>query len=291
MQDHEPFLLDAWRALSAVVHDMDSDLPGILATGVSTGVVEPIPASGVWEEAVLEEPRLEQADLLVHLEPWQSGLEDVSLKRDLIEADVKAGYAYVLTGGEQEARTRWGDLVASGKLAVVNVPGKNPRLIGDGSVGGANAASRISEHVRLPGLHSIQRFLSLPEAAGESWVALSFDVAGAHKQVLVHEREQGLCCFVLEGVWYVYRSCFFGAKWSAYWWSRVGAWLVRMLHRFVYVRHGLCLYVDDGLFAVAKVCGASRCLSGFDVFDLFGGAPFLEKTCSWPRFGLDWMAI
>ena len=73
-----------------------------------------------------------------------------------------------------------------------------------------------------------------------------------HKQVLVHEREQGLCCFVLEGVWYVYRSCFFGAKWSAYWWSRVGAWLVRMLHRFVYVRHGLCLYVDDGFLLLPK---------------------------------------
>jgi len=140
VQDHQPSLLDAWRALSDLVHDIDSDLLGILAAGVSSGVVEPIPA-------VLEEPSFEPVELLVYLDPWLSGLEDVSLTHDLIEADVKAGSAYILAGGEQEARTRWGDLVASGKLAVVHVPGKNPRLIGDGSVSRANATS-----VRLPGL-------------------------------------------------------------------------------------------------------------------------------------------
>jgi hypothetical protein len=116
---------------------------------------------------------------------------------------------------------------------LVRVPGRKSRLIGHGSISGANAASRIQEHVRLPGLHCIQRFLSLPEAEGLGWVAFSFDVAGAHKQVLVKEEEQGLSCFVLNEVWYVYRSCDFGAEWSAYWWSRVGAWIVRMLHRFV----------------------------------------------------------
>ena len=81
--------------------------------------------------------------------------------------------------------------MVSGKLGVVRVPGRKPRLIGDGSISGANAASRIQEQVRLPGLHCIQRFLSLPEAEGLGWVAFSFDVAGAHKQVLVKEEEQG----------------------------------------------------------------------------------------------------
>lgn len=90
-------------------------------------------------------------------------------------------------------------------------------------------------------------------AVGLGWVDFSlesFDVAGAHKQVLIREDEQGLCCLVLNNLWYVYRSCFFGAKWSAYWWSRVGPWIVRMLHRFVWTQHGLLLYVDDGLLVV-----------------------------------------
>ena len=198
------------------------------------------------------EEEFDPPELLVHLAPWQSGLEDVDLTRSLIQDNMSAGYAFVLEGGEPEARRRWGKLVASGKLGVVRAPGKKPRLIGDGSVSGANRASRIHEHVRLPGLQGIQRFLSMPAAQEKSWVAFSFDVAAAHKRVLTCEQEQGLCCFVLEGVWYVYRSCFFGTKWSAYWWSRVGAWLVRMLHRFIWLQHGLWLYVDDGMLLLPK---------------------------------------
>ena len=38
---------------------------------------------------------------------------------------------------------------------------QKPRLIGDS---GANRVSRIHEHVRLPGLQGIQRFLSMPAA-------------------------------------------------------------------------------------------------------------------------------
>ena len=134
----------------------------------------------------------------MHLAPWQSGLEDVDLTRSLIQDNMSAGYAFVLEGGEPEARRRWGKLVASGKLGVVRAPGKKPRLIGDGSVSGANRVSRVHEHVRLPGLQGIQRFLSMPAAQEKSWVAFSFDVAAAHKRVLTCEQEQGLCCFVKE---------------------------------------------------------------------------------------------
>ena len=86
------------------------------------------------------EEEFDPPELLVHLAPWQSGLEDVDLTRSLIQEDVAAGYAFVLEGGEPEARRRWGKLVASGKLGVVRAPGKKPRLIGDGSVSGANRA-------------------------------------------------------------------------------------------------------------------------------------------------------
>ena len=39
---------------------------------------------------------------------------------------------------------------------------------------------------------------------------------------------------------------------SSYWWSRVGAWLVRVLHRFIWLQHGLWLYVDDGMLLLPK---------------------------------------
>ena len=70
---------------------------------------------------------------------------------------------------------------------------------------------------------------------------------GAHKLVNVVPAEQGLSCFVVQGRWFAYRSCYFGCRWAAYWFSRVGAFLVRHCHRFLWVKHGLFIYVDDGL--------------------------------------------
>ena len=72
----------------------------------------------------------------------------------------------------------------------------------------------MPQKVRLP------RFLSTAPP-GTSWTALCFDVRGAHKLVKVREDEQGLSCFVLDGKWYCYRSCYFGCRWAAFWFSRL----------------------------------------------------------------------
>ena len=101
-------------------------------------------------------------------------------------------------------------------------------------------------------------------ARESEWVALSFDVACAHKRVRVRDSEQGFGCFALEDELFVYRCCYFGAKYSAYWWSRVGGWITRMLHRFVWVSHALFLYVDDGMLLLPKPVApllASACLA------------------------------
>eukprot|EP00435_Cladocopium_sp_Y103_P046226 s1410_g13.t1 len=250
IREHQPFVLDVWRALSLAMQDPDSVLPALLVEGVPTGIQSHIAPSGIWDEVAVADT--EDVDLDIHLSPWPSGLADVELTKALIMKDVNAGHAFILQGGADEARQRWGTHVAAGRLGVVQASGRKPRLIGDGSISGANRACKIPERTRLPGLHGVQRFLSLPEAAGEAWMAFSFDVAGAHKQILIREADQGLTCFVLEDCWYVYRSCYFGAKFSAYWWARTGAWLTRMLHKFIYLRHGFWLYVDDGLLLVPK---------------------------------------
>lgn len=151
-----------------------------------------------------------------------------------------------LPGGESAARVRWGDRLAAGKFGLVTTPGKKPRLVGDGTISGANGRSRILEKVRLPSLDSAQRFISSAPAE-QVWSALSFDVRGARKLVRVREDEQGYSCFVFEWEWYFYRSCFFGCNWAAYWFARVGSYFVRLLHRWIWLQHGLFLYVDDGL--------------------------------------------
>ena len=145
------------------------------------------------------------------------------------------------------------------KLGVVQVPGKKPRLVGDGTVSGANRRCRLSGKIRVPSLESVQRFVSLvPEST--ALCALSFDIRGAHKLVRVHPREQGYSTFVFEDTWYVYRTCYFGARWSAYWFGRVGAQLTRFLHQFIYICHGLFLYIDVGLLLVpAEVAPLVAC--------------------------------
>ena len=203
----QPFLLDCWEGLCRLTGDPDGCLPGLLRSGVPTGVLEPIEASGVWQPLSDPAPPDEDlSDLSIHTSPWQSGLDNEDLTLSLMMKDVEAGFAFELPGGEAAARQRWGNNVAAGKLGISHPPGKKPRLTGDGTVYGANPACRILEKVRLPTLESIQRFLS-SSAVGQRWAAFSFDVRGAHKLVRVRESEQGLSCFVVKSRWFVYRSC------------------------------------------------------------------------------------
>ena len=228
---YQPFLLEAWSALAACCDDKDALLPPLLERGVPTGVVSPIPFSGIWEPSE-PAPNLGLDDLSIHLQPWRSGLDREDLTLELMLKDVAAGHAYELIGGEAEARQRWGDLVAAGKLGIAQPPGKKPRLIGDGTISGANHHCVIEEKVRLPTFESVQRFMSL-SGPDVQWGALSFDVRGAHKLVNVSPAEQGLSCFVVQGRWFVYRSCYFGCRWAAYWFSRAGAsWSVIVIAFF-----------------------------------------------------------
>ena len=240
---HQPFPLEAWKSLALITCDPDAVLPDLLSEGVSTGIVDPIPASGVWGPVDCGE--IDDTDLSVHLTPWGSAHADEELTWALLDKDIAAGHLFEVLGGVPVAKARWGNLVASGKLGVALAPGKKPRLIGDGTVSGTNPCSRIQEKVCIPGLGSVQQFLSRADVS-QAFRALSFDVRGAHKLVVVKDAEQGLSCFAFGDRLFCYRTCYFGCKWAAYWFSRVGAFLVRHLHRWIYIGHGLWLYVDDG---------------------------------------------
>ena len=39
----------------------------------------------------------------------------------------------------------------------------------------------------------------------------------------------------MDGRWYTYRTCFFGCRWAAYWFSRASSFLVRVLHCWVWL--------------------------------------------------------
>ena len=66
---------------------------------------------------------------------------DPALTLELLNKDIQAGSVAELHGGLAEAQARWGDRLAAGKLGVVRAQGRKARLIGDGTVSGANSAS------------------------------------------------------------------------------------------------------------------------------------------------------
>ena len=74
-----------------------------------------------------------------------------------------------------------------------------------------------------------------------------------HKRVKVHSSEQGLLLFAFNGTLWRYVVCHFGAKFSAYWWQKVGGLITRLLHAFLADRpHRAWLYVDDLLATLLR---------------------------------------
>ena len=88
---YQPFLLDAWCALSTAVKDIDGGLPHILLEGVPTGILSPIPHSGIWD-SVPEDEDADVGHLQAHRQPWRSAQDDPKLARSLLMQDVEAGF-------------------------------------------------------------------------------------------------------------------------------------------------------------------------------------------------------
>ena len=88
---HQPFPLEAWKALAQLLHDKDVNLPETLSIGVSTGIETPIPASGIWDLVDLE-ANFDEADLEVHTLPWASASSAADITRQLLDKDVQAGH-------------------------------------------------------------------------------------------------------------------------------------------------------------------------------------------------------
>ena len=58
--------------------------------------------------------------------------------------------------------------------------------------------------------------------------------------------------FSMEGHLWHYSVCHFGASFSAYWWGRTVALLVRILHQLIWSSHAAWNYVDDLLFRMIR---------------------------------------
>jgi hypothetical protein len=244
----QPFALNLWQGCMQSINDVDCKLMNILEEGVPLGIEEPIQPSGVWRPKAAGEEIAEE-DLFVHESPWPSGLKDPHLLWELVQEDIQQGFLVALPGGKAEAECRWPGKIAAGKLGIVQVDGHAARLVGDSSISGTNGRSVILEKTEHPTLHGVSEFVSANTQ--EEYCAFSLDFNAAHKRIKIRPTDQGYNIFVVpdptsgELLWYYYKVCHFGGRWSGYWWSRAGASLIRLIHRFIFIHHYLAIYVDD----------------------------------------------
>ena len=164
--------------------------------------------------------------------------------RFLMRIGQSSQYASV-TGREQRTLqlffSRWfrrrltRTIYAVGRMNVVQVPGKAPRLIVDSSLCGANGACYVPESYQLPLLESI-RFSSPLRECSSVIGGFSLDIRAAHKTVRVRERDRGVLGVGLP-------------VGDSHGFQRVSGFLVRFLHVLIWVRHMLMMYSDDLLMA------------------------------------------
>ena len=245
----QPYRLSLLHALATASNDPDLNLVPLLAEGVPTGAVSELPRSMQW-------PPKPQADLPSELTKcignWKAAEAEPETVSALLEKEIANGWVIRTSMSIEQARQHWHKGIAVGKLNVVHAEGKDPRLVLDSTVCGVNPKCAIPERISLP-MASDVRLAFLPEDTRSSFVGASFDFTSAHKQIQVHPSEHGLLLFRVADVLYHYRVCHFGARFSAYWWQRTGAFLLRLLHGILGLRpHRAWLFVDDLLAALRR---------------------------------------
>ncbi|CAE7835831.1 unnamed protein product [Symbiodinium sp. CCMP2592] len=152
VQPFQPYTLNALQQLSEALEDPDDTLFACLQSGAPTGYFKDIPRSGVFVPAP-EVSTSEEQPLLECQENWKGARENPETLESLIQEELDNGYLEEVT--LEEARSRWPE-VAVGKLNVVIVPDKNPRLTVDETISGVNPACHIPERYNLPGLGDLQ---------------------------------------------------------------------------------------------------------------------------------------
>ena len=118
-------------------------------------------------------------------------------------------------------------------------------------------------------------------AAREDLTGLVLDMSKAHRRIKVRPQDQGLLCFHHRGKLFQCLTLNFGARASSYYWARAAGLLCRLLHRIIYVNHGLMIYVDD-LLCLLRKCTSPLLAALLVVFLLI-----LKVPMSWRKASLS----
>ena len=236
----QPFRLQVLGELASATQDPDAALRQTLAQGVPTGIFDSVASSVQWPQRQSDLPcdAPDDVTLLRCSGNWTRAESNPETLEALLRNEIEQGWVKEFTGSLEEAKQPWPQRTAIGKLNLVFAEGKEPRLVLDSSVCNANQLRSIPEHVALPSSLDVRRSFLSSDQYG-AWSALALDVKAARKRIKVRPSDQGALLFAWRGKLYHYTVCHFGAKFSAYWWRRIGAQIVRIL-RSAAPRMALC---------------------------------------------------
>ena len=250
----QPFRLGLLQLFATATQDPDSSLCGMLENGVSTGIFEPIESSMQWVQQAqhIEDPDLDGIHLLHCQGNWTQAEKNPQLLDELVANEVKQGWVKPFAGTLEQAEKKWPGRTAVGKLNIVTAEGRDPRLVLDSSICNANAKSKVPEKLVMPSGLDVARTFQHEDPHG-AFVGVSLDFKAAHKGIKLQEQDQGCMLFRVADKLYHYVVCHFGARFSAYWWQRLGAMLLRITHALLSKHaHRAWIYVDDLLALLAR---------------------------------------
>ena len=242
----QKFRLKILETMAEYTRDPDLALHPHLQAGVPTGVLEDIPPSYIFP------PKTSQSSVAHHLqsfsENWKGAMDDPDLTWKLIEEEMQQGWVEEIQGGMEAAHQRW-EHIAVGKLNVVHSDNRKPRLVLDSSCCNVNQRCTLPETMVLPTVDDVRASFD-PFDVGGHVTGLSLDIQAAHKQIRLAPQDQGLVMFTFNDRVFHYKVSHFGGRFSAFWWARFGAYLIRLLHRWLAAPHKAFLYVDDILVLI-----------------------------------------
>lgn len=242
----QPFVLHLLRNFATILDDPELALVTLLQDGVMCGVEAPIEPGGAW---IPTESTPTDVELISHEVNWQSAMDHLDLAEELVQKEVQDGFVECL-GPIAELSKQSKDELFFGKLGIA-FSTRKPRLVLDSTISGVNPKVQIQERIFNPTMNDVRNsFPSQPES--QEHIALVMDVSAAHKRIKLHPSQKGYSAFSLNGIAYQYKTCHFGATYSAYYWGRLAGFLHRVAHRILFNSHRGFIYVDDWLWVFRK---------------------------------------
>ena len=290
----QPFALKLLHLMLLELKDADSIIAEMLKTGVTAGVLEPLPRN----PAIFEEQtswRLDWNDTM-QPEPVAKNYSSLNEHKGVVLQQFREEEACGLMREYEEAEfyRKFGKNTAVSAMAVIVEDGGNKhRVLLDATHRTlVNNRIRCRDKLRMPSVKEKHTLMRERRAKAQVVISLLGDFSKAHRWVRIHEAEQGfLACSVEPGKIWTNLGGTFGVASAAYWWSRLAGALVRTTHGILGDEYPLelLLYADDIEITAADAREREGAVMAIFIMLCFG-APFKWKKFR-GGFKTDWVGL